>query len=254
MAASAAILFNHLLIIKNFIMPKLNEYLGGLVSEIAAARKMADLQTVEIAKEYAKDDLLKHFSIPRMKIGSVDLTVPFAQAGNSVKMSFKEFVYDEIITVAKEAYKSADADDDKMLKNVLAEYEYDYNKIASTIDRSSLGSHTVIDEDHPLVQNKTFDDLSKRIVSFCSAKFEWAQSINLDSLTLSVRNRIISEFQKNTGGSNVADNEVIVEASQLMKIDSKYLIYAKMSVTESGMEWSRYEDINGNIIETLIPE
>jgi hypothetical protein len=39
-----------------------------------------------------------------------------------------------------------------------------------------------------------------------------------------------------------------------MSIDPKYLIYAKMSVSEAGMEWSRYEDINGNIIETLIPE
>ncbi|MCU7614367.1 hypothetical protein N0B16_07945 [Chryseobacterium sp. GMJ5] len=234
-------------------MPKLNEYLGGLVSEIASARKMADLQTVEIAKEYAKDDLLKHFSIPRMKIGSVDLTVPFAQAGNSVKMSFKEFVYDEITTVAKEAYESAGADDDKMLKNVLAEYEYDYNKIASTIDRASLGSHTAIDEDHPLVQNKTFDELSKRIISFCSAKFEWPQNADLDLLWLSIRNRTISEYQKNTG-SSMTDNDVIVEASQLMKIDPKYLIYAKMSVTESGMEWSRYEDINGNPVETLIPE
>jgi hypothetical protein len=39
-----------------------------------------------------------------------------------------------------------------------------------------------------------------------------------------------------------------------MKIDPKYLIYAKMNITESGMEWSRYEDINGKPVETLIPE
>lgn len=57
-------------------MPKLNEYLGGIVSEIANSRKMADLQTLQIAKEYAQDEMLKNFSIPRMKIGTVDLTIP----------------------------------------------------------------------------------------------------------------------------------------------------------------------------------
>ncbi len=89
-------------------MPKLNEYLGGLVSEIVSARKMADLQTVQTAKEYAQDDLLKHFSVPRMKVSSVDLTVPFAHAGASAKMSFKEFIYDEITSVAKTDYDSSD--------------------------------------------------------------------------------------------------------------------------------------------------
>jgi len=239
-------------------MPKLNEYLGGLVSEITSARKIADLQTLQIAKEYAKDDLLKHFSIPRMKIGSIDLTVPFAHAGNSSKMSFKDFIYDEITTVAKKEYDFTDQQNDQLLKNTLADYEPDYNKIVLSIKRESAisenpGLQTVIPDDHPLVINRTFDDLSKRIISFCRS-FIWAQNTNLDLLLFSIRNRMISEYEKSSNENTLPNSDVIVETSQLVKIDPKYLIYAKMNVTESGMEWSRYEDINGNIIETLTPE
>jgi hypothetical protein len=105
-------------------MPKLNEYLGGIVSEIISARRMADLQTLQIAKEYAQDDLLKHFSIPRMKIGTVDLTIPFATGGKSIK-NFNEFTYDEITKTAGTDYDASDTKNDQNLKSVLLNMEVD---------------------------------------------------------------------------------------------------------------------------------
>ena len=59
-------------------MPTLNEYLGGLFSSITDARVMADVQTVQVAEQYAKHDLLKHFSVPRMRISDIELTIPVA--------------------------------------------------------------------------------------------------------------------------------------------------------------------------------
>ncbi|MFX6808023.1 hypothetical protein ABTH26_20155, partial [Acinetobacter baumannii] len=79
-------------------------------------RKMADIQTLEIAKEYAQDDLLKHFSVPRMKVGTVELTVPFAKAAASPVLSFAEFTYDEILKAAKTDYDASDVKNDKELK------------------------------------------------------------------------------------------------------------------------------------------
>ncbi|MCJ7934197.1 MAG: hypothetical protein MUW56_11315 [Chryseobacterium sp.] len=227
-------------------MPKLNEYLGGIVSEIAAARKMADLQTIQIAKEYAKDDLLKHFSIPRMKVGTVDLTIPFAKAGSSPKMLFRDFTYDEIIKVAKTDYNPLDTKNDQYLRSFLVEQENSYYDIIKKIREENT---TVITDS----QLKYFDQLPKYIVEFCKnlSNFAW-KITEPDFFLQSIHNRIVYEAKRVIEKTD--DQEIIVEASKLMELDVKCLIFAKMSVSEAGMEWSRYEDINGNIVETLIPE
>lgn len=54
----------------------LSEYLGYLFAEISKARDMADRYSKEIALLYAKDDVLRHFSVPRFKIPKMDLTIP----------------------------------------------------------------------------------------------------------------------------------------------------------------------------------
>lgn len=59
-------------------MPKLDDYIGSLVSSITNARVMSDVQTVKVAEEYAKHNLLKHFSIPRMRIDDIEMTIPIA--------------------------------------------------------------------------------------------------------------------------------------------------------------------------------
>ncbi|WP_345990998.1 hypothetical protein AAEU33_03980 [Chryseobacterium sp. Chry.R1] len=227
-------------------MPKLNEYLGGIVSEIASARKMADLQTVQIAKEYAQDDLLKHFSIPRMKVGTVDLTIPFATAGNSPIMAFRDFAYHEIIKIAKTNYNPSDIKSDQSLRAFLVDLEVYYNDAIKKIqdDNTSIITDSQI---------QYFDPIPKYTLEFCQSlpNFSWKQT-DPQFFQQSILNRVVREARKII--EKIDDYEIIVEASRLMELDAKCLIYAKMSVSEAGMEWSRYEDINGNIIETLIPE
>jgi len=57
-------------------MITLGEYMSFIFKEITRARQYADATSIDIAKSYAKDDLLKHFSIPRFKIPEMELTVP----------------------------------------------------------------------------------------------------------------------------------------------------------------------------------
>ncbi|MEN4759533.1 hypothetical protein ABEG63_04260 [Chryseobacterium sp. C39-AII1] len=229
-------------------MPTLNEYLGGIVSEITAARKMADMQTVEIAKEYAKDDLLKHFSIPRMKVGTVDLTVPFAKAAPSPILSFTEFAYAEIIKVAQTDYNPSDAKSDKSLKDFLVDLQVYYK---NGLEKARIDKVTVFTEAHMAY----FDVIPGYTAEFCETlpNFSW-KLIKPETLKEKMYQRIFKEAKKTIENKPDNDYEVIVEASKLMELDPKCLIVAKMSVTESGMEWSKYEDIDGNIIETLIPE
>lgn len=57
-------------------MITLSDYLSFIFGEVTRARQHADAISIEIAKSYAKDDLLKHFSIPRFKIPELELKVP----------------------------------------------------------------------------------------------------------------------------------------------------------------------------------
>ncbi|MDR6159205.1 MULTISPECIES: hypothetical protein [Chryseobacterium] len=227
-------------------MPKLNEYLGGIVSEIAASRKMADLQTLQIAKEYAQDEMLKNFSIPRMKIGTVDLTIPFAQGGVLPILKLRDFAYDEITKVMKTNYNAADTSNDQKLKVFLVDMEVYYDDLINQIKKDNIKVITPEKE-------KDFYIIPDYITDYCLTlpNFKWGE-VKSETLKTSIKNRTLLEAKKII--ENVDEHEIIVEASKLMSIDPKYLIYAKMSVSEAGMEWSRYEDINGNIIETLIPE
>jgi len=59
----------------------LSDYLAFLLSEISRARDMADRYTREIALVYAKDDVLRHFSVPRFKLAKMELNIPVLVSG-----------------------------------------------------------------------------------------------------------------------------------------------------------------------------
>lgn len=62
----------------------LSDYLAFLLSEISRARDMADRYTREIALVYAKDDVLRHFSVPRFKLSKMALNIPVLVSGVEV--------------------------------------------------------------------------------------------------------------------------------------------------------------------------
>lgn len=59
----------------------LADYIGFIFSEITRARDHADRVSMEVAKQYAKDDILKYFSVPRFKIPEMELTIPVLISG-----------------------------------------------------------------------------------------------------------------------------------------------------------------------------
>lgn len=62
-------------------MITLSEYVGYIFQEITRARVIADSESKRIAEAYAKDDIMKHFSVPRFKIPEMELTIPVTIAG-----------------------------------------------------------------------------------------------------------------------------------------------------------------------------
>lgn len=57
-------------------MITLGEYMSFIYGEMTRARQHADATSIEIAKGYAKDELLRHFSVPRFRIPEMELTIP----------------------------------------------------------------------------------------------------------------------------------------------------------------------------------
>ncbi|UJS25068.1 hypothetical protein [Thiothrix winogradskyi] len=59
-------------------MPKLADVISTLVSQCAEARVSADLEAVKTALLYREHDILKHFSVPRMRIRDIDINLKVA--------------------------------------------------------------------------------------------------------------------------------------------------------------------------------
>jgi len=68
----------------------LADYVGFIFSEITRARDHADKVAKDLAIAYSKDDVLKHFSVPRFKIPEMELTIPvlISSAKFSTTMAF----------------------------------------------------------------------------------------------------------------------------------------------------------------------
>ncbi|MEO0470558.1 MAG: hypothetical protein AAF206_13110 [Bacteroidota bacterium] len=55
---------------------KLSEYLGHLNQEVVRGRMQGDLRAIEVAKAYASDKLLRHFSAPHYLMPLVRMDIP----------------------------------------------------------------------------------------------------------------------------------------------------------------------------------
>lgn len=62
----------------------LSDYMAYVFHEISRARDMADRYAKEVALAYARDEVLRHFSVPRFKIARMDLNMPVLVSGVQV--------------------------------------------------------------------------------------------------------------------------------------------------------------------------
>ena len=57
-------------------MIQLEDLLGSLLTQIGEARLQADQASLELAERYAESDLLKYLPVPRVKLPTIDITLP----------------------------------------------------------------------------------------------------------------------------------------------------------------------------------
>lgn len=57
-------------------MVYLGDYLGQLLAELTTARLHSDAEAVRVGELYASHPLLKHFPVPRMRVGQIEMEIP----------------------------------------------------------------------------------------------------------------------------------------------------------------------------------
>lgn len=234
-------------------MPKLNDYIGSLVSSITNARVMSDIQTVKVAEEYAKHNLLRHFSIPRMRIDDVEMTIPIA--------------LDEINEKTETEYEPID--NTKFNAIVYKELVNSLGLTKLPIGVSKILRNNIVEQTQNLEQNiritkdltflKIYSETLTSIIlnlggELPKPKLEIKGKIDIEAMPQYLERRLSQEIKITSQKKTIEDLNVIVEAHKLREQKPENIIYIKLKISEDGMEWNRTENSNGGIESKLLPE
>ena len=234
-------------------MPKLNDYIGSLVSSITDARVMSDIQTVKVAEEYAKHNLLKHFSIPRMRIDDIEMTIPIALDELKEKT---ETEYDPIDNIKFNAIVYNELVNNLGLTKLP-------NEVSQTL-RSKIAKQTqVLEQEIRIAKNLSplkyyCKDLILLILHIESQllklKADVKRKVDIDAMPQYLEKILAQEIKLQSEKKSIEDLNVIVEAHKLREQKPENIIYIKLKISEDGMEWNRTENNEGEIESKLLPE
>lgn len=224
-------------------MIDLKDYLSSLVIGVNQARMMADLESARIAEIYAKDKLLKTFSVPRFRTPDIELSIPVA-IGNLESENEKKYEPIDNIQFNSTTYA--------ILKD-FSQAET-FNRKISTELRSVIAKET--------------ETLEKRIKSDTNQK-----DIALQSLSKNLAKKYISlvdekaDFEKLIRKINTEltphvqekkavhhKTKVIVQANELREVKPENIVQIKIKLSEDGMEWHNVETGDGETTMKLLPE
>lgn len=239
-------------------MTDLSDFLGGLVSGISHARLNSDIESVKIAEIYAQDPLLQNLSVPRMRIDTVELSIPVAMEGIKEK---KEVVYE-----ISDTSKLLEISYAVLLKSLStgslpAQLSNELKKFLEESTRVMVDRTRTNPAEEPLLNYTTtvalfvtrlsdtiFKQLKRKPLS-ADEQFNLQKDI-VEKLRSALKEQVsISYREKKADSLNV-----IVEAARLREIKPENIIMIKMKVSEQGLEWIKMENSKGEVISKLTPE
>lgn len=244
-------------------MPTLKDYLGSLVKDLNYARVIADVESANIAKMYAEHDLLKHFSIPRMKIQDTEFTIPVAidELEKSVETDYQpidnKHFYTKTYAEIKNVFKVSSFNREistALRKAIFAQIDTLEKSVKSGADiRTSLNDFSESISDISIKAIKS--DKQARAVFERALKF---QDINDDQirekLVENLAKYLQPEIKPREMTGKIENAKVTVESDKLKDKKPETLLYIKLKITEESMEWQTIEDAEGNIISKLMVE
>ena len=244
-------------------MPTLKDYLGSLVRDLNHARAIADVESVNIAKMYAENDLLKHFSIPRMKIQDTELTIPVAidELESSVEKDYQPIdnksFYARTYTEIKNVFQVTSFS--RAISTSLRKEIYSHIvaleksiKSGATIKTSLDGfSETVSDVAlEMIIKDKKGRTAFDETLSARNIDDDQVKEILVANLTKYLQ----AEIKPRQVTGKIENALVTVDTDKLKDKKPESLLYIKMRITEESMEWQTMEDADGNIVTKLMVE
>ena len=232
-------------------MTKLNEIIGSIVSSLADAKMMSDVQTAKIAQAYSEHHLLQHFSVPRMRIDDIELTIPIAvESGyEKVKITYEELDIEQFNSI---------------VYRILTSLPLNTLIFSATLPQSiqeEISHQTkILESDVKKALNLTpLKSFSRNIVNYY---IDAISGINLDSkerfdrseISGSLEKQLTEQFKMVREEKTLETLDVIVEAHRLREFRSENIVHIKIKMSESGMEWNIFEDAEGNVKKKLLPE
>lgn len=246
-------------------MAKLSDFLGSIASGISDARVNSDIQSLKIAEEYSKNDLLKHFSVPRMRIDKVELNIPVA-VGNLSEKTEKTYekvnkqivtskTYDQVLNAMSTV---------KIPENLSIKLKDILNKnITANVEKSFRSLETSLLTKQPEEAIKDFSEEITVKSAETIASFYKENRLNLTTRELNAfKKKVTADLQtqlaKEVGVprdiKTLDDIDIIVESDKLREIKPENVIMIKMTLSEQGMEWVNMENQAGEMVSKLIPE
>lgn len=216
-------------------MPKLADVISTLVSQCAEARVSADLEAVKTALLYREHDILKHFSVPRMRIRDIDINLKAAVVSNGSSVRHLQpipindtiaFIHEtlarqfNLVIKNKQEYRTA-------VSPSLKELNGNIQELAGQVEEGGLEFNAAIRKLQELFQ--------------CTAKFIVEQTqkfIGSDVDVGSLCKDLVAFFNEKVVVQKVDANsmEIEVNTAILKELPLDTLLSIKLNVFEEGYE------------------
>ncbi len=231
-------------------MIKLSDYLNYLNSEVIRARKKADEEAVKTAQEYAKDEYLKFFRVPRFSMLSVKLDIPIkiSEITSDTKYDFKmnqeNFIAD-VNTKIREINIARGLNISQISKDSLNKDEF--LKVKNTLEKSDYRFVKKVDDS---INKVDFSKSIRKVLAH--SDFGTADtSSEKRELNLILKDAIRNQFTPVA----VKLNDIFIDPDTTKESDKdKIFMNLHVMLEDEGFRIVKMRDKDGNEMEEIIFE
>ena len=240
-------------------MITLKDYIGKIYKEVTNAKVQSDIETLAIAQEYVQNPMLKHFSVPNIRIKNMELTIPVAvDKTESVARDYEER---EIKDVYMNAFESTYLSFRPTKTDFFDSIKLDLSKkaeLAAADATPQLQQARIEDEQAQQPTSYTasiglkYTEALRRIASnFAVEAYAYVDGdIPREEFDPIITKKIEAALVPKSPA--IEELPVIVETQRLKEIsDPASMIMIKVNIMDDAMEWTTDVDADGNAIQVL---
>ena len=229
-------------------MITLKDYIGKIYKEITNAKVQSDIETLAIAQEYVENPMLRHFSVPNIRIKDLELNIPVAiDTTNTVSKKYTEA---EVQKVFEDAFTKVNNDlYPDQPEDQQAYYDSIQPELKSKSQQQAVGTTDKLQTATPETYAQT---LNSEAVRFAETAYGLLGEYAPDPETF--QQAMVQEVESNLQpkAPEIEELPVIVETRALTEInDPTSMVNIKVNITDDAMEWTTDIDEDGNTVQVL---